>query len=177
MLSTMQDHPLVISDLFEHGRRVYADSEVVTFDGEGVRRATFAQVGERALKLAAALYRLGVRPEDRVGTFCWNSQEHLEAYLAVPSMGAVLHTLNIRLFPEQLAYVINHGEDRVILVDDSLVPLLARVVKQLRTVEHIVVIGDGDATPLGKTLRYEELLAKEKPAGKPAPESKAGSKP
>ena len=163
MLSTMQDHPLVISDLFEHGRRVYADSEVVTFDGEGVRRATFAQVGERALKLAAALYRLGVRPEDRVGTFCWNSQEHLEAYLAVPSMGAVLHTLNIRLFPEQLAYVINHGEDRVILVDDSLVPLLARVVKQLRTVEHIVVIGDGDATPLGKTLRYEELLAKEKP--------------
>ena len=163
MLSTMQDHPLVISDLFEHGRRVYADSEVVTFDGTGVRRATFAQVGERALKLAAALYRLGVRPEDRVGTFCWNSQEHLEAYLAVPSMGAVLHTLNIRLFPEQLAYVINHGADRVILVDDSLVPLLARVAPQLRTVEHVVVIGDGDASALGKVLRYEELLARETP--------------
>jgi fatty-acyl-CoA synthase len=164
MLSTMQDHPLVISDLFEHGRRVYADSEVVTFDGEGVRRATFAQVGERACRLAAALHRLGVRPEDRVGTFCWNSQEHLEAYLAVPSMGAVLHTLNIRLFPEQLAYVINHGEDRVILVDDSLVPVLARVAAQLRTVEHFVVIGTGDATPLGKVLRYEDLLAKEEPA-------------
>ncbi|MBM4246260.1 MAG: long-chain fatty acid--CoA ligase [Deltaproteobacteria bacterium] len=163
MLGTMQDHPLVISDPFEHGRRVYADSEVVTFDGEGLRRATFAQVGERAMRLAAALHRLGVRPDDRVGTFCWNSQEHLEAYLAVPGMGAVLHTLNIRLFPEQLAYVINHGEDRVILVEDTLVPLLARVAPQLRTVEHVVVIGDGDASALGKALRYEDLLAREAP--------------
>jgi len=163
MLGTMQDHPLVISDLFEHGRRVYADSEVLTFDGEGVRRATFAQVGERAMRLAAALHRLGVRPDDRVGTFCWNSQEHLEAYLAVPGMGAVLHTLNIRLFPEQLAYVINHGEDHVILVEDTLVPLLARVAPQLRTVEHVVVIGGGDASALGKVLRYEDLLAAENP--------------
>jgi len=163
MLGTMQDHPLVISDLFEHGRRVYADSEVLTFDGEGLRRATFTQVGERAMRLAAALHRLGVRPDDRVGTFCWNSQEHLEAYLAVPGMGAVLHTLNIRLFPEQLAYVINHGEDHVILVEDTLVPLLARVAPQLRTVEHVVVIGGGDASALGKVLRYEDLLAAENP--------------
>jgi len=163
MLSTMQDHPLVISDLFEHGRRVFSDSEVVTFDGDGLRRASFAQVGERALRLAAALRRLGIGPEDRVGTFCWNSQEHLEAYLAVPSMGAVLHTLNIRLFPEQLAYVINHGEDEVILVDDSLVPLLARVAAQLSTVKHFVVIGSGDASALGETLRYEDLLAAERP--------------
>ena len=163
MLSTMQDHPLVLSDLFEHGRRIHADSEVATFDGEGVRRATFAQVGERATRLAAALRRLGVGPGDRVGTFCWNGQEHLEAYLAVPSMGAVLHTLNIRLFPEQLAYVIDHGEDRVILVDDSLVPLLARVAKDRRSVRNFVVIGSGDATPLGDVLRYEELLAAEQP--------------
>ena len=163
MLSTMQDRPLLISGVFEHGRRVFADSEVVTFDGTGLRRATFAQVGERTLRLAAALRRLGIAPGDRVGTFCWNSQEHLEAYLAVPSMGAVLHTLNIRLFPEQLAYVINHGEDRVILVDDSLVPLLARVASQLTTVRHFVVIGSGDASALGETLRYEDLLAAEKP--------------
>src|SRR5690606_17974295 len=97
MLSTMQDHPLTIRDLFEHGRRVYSDSEALTFDGEGVQRATFGQIGERVERLAAALDRLGVRPGDRVGTFCWNEQQHLEAYLAVPSMGAVLHTLNIRL--------------------------------------------------------------------------------
>jgi fatty-acyl-CoA synthase len=163
MLSTMQDHPLVLADLFEHGRRVHATSEVVTFTGDGVRTATFAQVGDRAARLAAALRRLGVGPADRVGTFCWNSQEHLEAYLAVPSMGAVLHTLNIRLFPEQLAYVINHGEDRVILVDDTLVPLLARVAKDLNTVERFVVIGSGDASALGDVLRYEDLIAAEQP--------------
>jgi fatty-acyl-CoA synthase len=163
MLSTMQDHPLTVGLIFEHGRTIYADSEVITFEGERVRRASFAAVGERAARLAAALRRLGVRPGDRVGTFCWNAQEHLEAYFAIPGMGAVLHTLNIRLFPEQLAYVVNHAADRVVVVDDSLVPLLARVRKELGTVEHIVVIGASDATPLGETLRYEELLAAERP--------------
>jgi fatty-acyl-CoA synthase len=163
MLSTMQDFPLLISGLFEHGRRVFSDSEVLTFDGSDVRRATFAQVGERVLRLAAALRRLGVGPDDRVATFCWNGQEHLEAYLAVPSMGAVLHTLNIRLFPEQLVYVINHAEDRVILVEDSLVPLLARIAPRLTTVRHFVVIGAGDASALGTPLRYEELLRAEPP--------------
>src|SRR4029077_18902134 len=128
------------------------------------RRATFERVAARAERLAAALLRLGIRPGDRVATFCWNTQEHLEAYLGVPSMGAVLHTLNIRLFPEQLAYVANHAADRAVLVDDSLVPLLARVRAQLETVEHVVVIGSGDATPLGTgVLRYEDLLARERP--------------
>src|SRR5262245_66172219 len=102
MLSTMQDHPLTVGALFAHGRRIHARSEVITLEGTGVRRASFADVGERAERLAAAIARLGVRPGDRVGTFCWNTQAHLEAYLAVPAMGAVLHTLNIRLFPGQL---------------------------------------------------------------------------
>jgi fatty-acyl-CoA synthase len=163
MLSTMQDRPLTVTTILEHGRRVHATSEVVTFEGDGARRASFAAIAERAERLAAALTRLGVRPGDRVGTFCWNSQEHLEAYLAVPAMGAVLHTLNIRLFPEQLVYVANHAEDRVLLVDDSLVPLLARVRDQLETVEHVVVVGRGDAAVLGRALRYEELLAAERP--------------
>jgi fatty-acyl-CoA synthase len=162
--STMQDHPLTITDLFRHGQAVHAGSEVVSCDGEGVRRARFGEVGARAARLAAALHRLGIREHDRVGTFCWNAQEHLEAYFAVPCMGAVLHTLNVRLFPEQLAYVANHAEDKVILVDDSLVPILARVRDQLATVERIVVIGDGDASALGPgVLRYEELLAPERP--------------
>jgi fatty-acyl-CoA synthase len=169
MQSTMQDWQLTINDLFEHGRQVYADSEVATFMGDSCRRATFAEVAERAERLAAALNRLGVRQGDRVGTFCWNSQEHLEAYLAIPCMGAVLHTLNIRLFPDQLAYVINHAEDRIVLVDDSLAPLLARVKDQLKTVERYIVIGDGDATPLGEVLRYSELLNAEKP-GYPWPQ-------
>ena len=164
MQSTMQDRPLTITALFEHGARLYGDSEVVTAGERGVRRARFAEVAERAARLAGALRRLGIRPDDRVGTFGWNTQEHLEAYLAVPSMGAVLHTLNIRLFPEQLAYVANHAEDRVVLVDASCVPLLAPVARELRTVEHFVVIGDGDAAPLGaKALRHAELLAAEAP--------------
>jgi len=163
MQSTMQDRPLSIGMLFEHGRTVRSRSHVATFEGERVRRASFADVAARAERLAAALRRLGVRPGDRVGTFSWNTQEHLEAYLAVPSMGAVLHTLNIRLFPEQLVYVTNHAADRIVIVDDSLVPMLARVRKQLETVEHFVVVGDGDATPLGSgVLRYTELLAAER---------------
>src|SRR5690348_5840551 len=148
MLGTMQDFPLTITALFDYGRRVHADSRVATFDGDRTRRATFAQVAERAERLAAALRRLGVRPGDRVATFCWNAQEHLEAYLAVPSMGAVLHTLNIRLFPEQLAWVANHAADRAVLVDDSLVPVLARVRPRLETVRDVIVIGSGEAAPL-----------------------------
>src|SRR5258705_11487365 len=146
MLSTMQDHPLTIGAIFRHGRRLHAGSEVVTCEAEGSRRASFADVGARAERLAAALRRLGIRAGDRVATFCWNAQEHLEAYFAVPSMGAVLHTLNIRLFPKQLAYVANHAEDRVILVDESLAPMLARARDQLDTVEHIVAIGDRHAS-------------------------------
>src|SRR5271154_4977473 len=115
--STMQDFPLSIAAILRHGQRVYADSEGVTWTDSGARRATFAEVGANAARLANVLAGLGVQNGDRVGTFCWNSQEHLEAYLAVPAMGAVLHTLNIRLFPEQLAYVASHAEDRVILVD------------------------------------------------------------
>jgi len=164
MQSTMQDRPLTIGALFEHGARVHGEAEVVTAHERGVRRARFAEVAERAARLAGALRRLGMRPGDRVATFGWNTQEHLEAYLAVPSMGAVLHTLNIRLFPEQLTYVANHAEDRLVLVDASCVPLLAPVARELRTVEHFVVIGDGDASALGpKVLRHADLLAAEPP--------------
>jgi len=170
MLSTMQDRPLTITSILEHGRRVHAGSEVVTFLGEGVKRASFARVADRAERLAAALRRLGIREGDRVATFCWNTQEHLEAYFAVPCMGAVLHTLNIRLFPDQLTYIVRHAEDRVFLIEDSLVPMLARVAGDLDTVRHIIVIGDGDASPLGReVLRYEDLLAAERP-GSPWPE-------
>src|SRR5919106_3683748 len=165
--STMQEFPLTIGMILRHGRTVYGDSEVVTFEGDGCRRATFAEVATRVDRLAGALRRLGIEPGDRVATFQWNNQEHLEAYLAIPTMGAVLHTLNIRLFPELLTYVANHAEDRVVVVDDSLVPLLARVVPDLKTVEHYIVVGGGDASALADAaagadvLRYDELLAAE----------------
>jgi fatty-acyl-CoA synthase len=167
MLSTMQDFPLTINMIFEHGRSIYGDSRVITFAGEESRSASYAEVVSRVERLAAALRRLGIGDSDRVGTFMWNNQEHLEAYLAVPCMGAVLHTLNLRLFPEQLAYVINHAEDRVILVDGSIIPLLARVIDQLQTVEHLIVVGAGDTAPLtvdgsrARVHHYDELLAAE----------------
>jgi acyl-CoA synthetase (AMP-forming)/AMP-acid ligase II len=165
--STMHDFPLTIGMILRHGQAVFGDSEVVTFEGDGSRRATFAEVAGRAGQLAGALQRLGVEAGDRVGTFQWNNQEHLEGYFAIPNMGAVLHTLNIRLFPELLTYVVNHAEDRVVIVDDSLVPLLARVAPDLKTVEHFIVVGSGDAAALADAaagadvMRHDELLAAE----------------
>jgi len=163
MRSTMQDGPLLISGIVRHGSWLYADKQIITCETDGYRTATFGEVTERAERLAKALRHLGVGEGDRVGTFCWNHQEHVEAYLAVPSMGAVLHTLNIRLFPEQLAYVINHAGDKVIIVDGSLVALLARVRDELTTVETIIVRGEGDRDALGETLDYDELLSAEEP--------------
>jgi fatty-acyl-CoA synthase len=165
VLSTMQDAPLLVSGLLRHGQQVYGDSQVITIigpDGESTE-ASFSDVAVRGERLARALERLGVGDSVRVGTFLWNNQTHQEAYLAVPAMGAVLHTLNLRLFPEQLSYVINHAEDQVLIVDGSLIPLLARVRDQLTTVKHIVVVGPGDTSALGETLDYEELLAAEEP--------------
>jgi fatty-acyl-CoA synthase len=163
LTSTMQDYPLTLRPVLEFGRTVHAASTITTFTGDGYDVATFAEVADRADQLAAALSRLGVGEGDRVGTLMWNNQRHFEAYMAVPCMGAVLHTLNLRLFPEQLAYVINHAKDKVIIVDASIVPLLARVRSQLTTVERIIVAGEGDASALGDTLDYETLLAAEKP--------------
>src|SRR5438445_3491103 len=105
MLSTMQDRPLTIAALFAHGRTIHGSSEVVTCEGERVRRARFTEVAARAERLGGALRRLRMRPGDRVATFSWDPQAAFEAYLAVPSMGAVRPTLNIPLFPGRLAYV------------------------------------------------------------------------
>ena len=162
MLSTMPEFPLTIGHIFDHGRLMYGDSEVITAERDGVRRITFAALAERVERLAAGLRRLGVRAGDRVATFAWNSQEHQEAYFAVPGMGAVLHTLNIRLFPEQLQYIIEHAQDSVILLDASLASALAPVLDAV-AVRHVVVFGDGDRTQLRSVIDYEELLAGEEP--------------
>jgi fatty-acyl-CoA synthase len=165
--STMSDFPLSINAIFRHGRRVHATSQCVTFTGDGVRRASYGQVADNADRLAAALNGLGIAPGDPVGTFMWNDQEHLEAYFAVPCMGAVLHTLNIRLSAEQLVYVVNHAGDRVALVDASLLPVIGPVASELSTVEAWIVVGDGDASALVATgrpvHRYHELLAASEP--------------
>ena len=165
----MQDFPLTVQHIFAFGRRVHSGSKVLTYTGDSIEEATFAEVAERADRLAAALARLGVQPGDRVGTFMWNNQRHLEAYFAIPCMGGVLHTLNIRLFPEHLEFIINHASDKVIIIDASLAPLLAVVRDKIPTVEHIIVCGEGDTSALGDTLDYEELIAAE-PGGFDYPE-------
>jgi fatty-acyl-CoA synthase len=156
--STMQEVPLTITDIFRRGQSLFPGSQVVTFEGDTSRRADFTEVTERVTRLAAGLRYLGIKPGDRVGTFCWNHQEHLEAYFAVPLLGAVLHTLNVRLSPAQLAYVINSGGDRVVIVDSGLMPLFAAIRTQLTTVEKVVVVGRGDTSGLGAIVDYDELL-------------------
>ncbi|HQU26849.1 MAG TPA: long-chain fatty acid--CoA ligase [Acidimicrobiales bacterium] len=163
MKSTMQEAPLLISGIIRHGEYLYADKKILTVTPEGVDEGTFFEVSKRAERLAAALVRLGVGPGDRVGTFMWNNQTHVEAYLAVPSMGAVLHTLNIRLFPDQLAFVINHAADKVVIVDASLAPLFAKIRDQIPTVETVILNGPEPTGVLGETLDYATLLAAEQP--------------
>ncbi|MFE7607871.1 long-chain fatty acid--CoA ligase [Streptomyces celluloflavus] len=164
MLSTMQDVPLTVSRILTHGSTVHGGSEVITWTGEGEpQRRSFAEVGRRAARLAHALRDLGAAEGSVIGTLMWNNAEHLEAYLAIPSMGSVLHTLNLRLPPEQLAWIVNHAEDRTVIINGSLIPLLAPLLSQLPTLEHIVVAGPGDRSVLeGARARvhdYEELIA------------------
>jgi fatty-acyl-CoA synthase len=153
------DFPLNLQHVLGRMRNVYGDSEVVTLTDDGATRASYAEVCERIDRVAHALKSLGIEQGDRVATFAWNSQRHLEVYMATPCTGAVLHTLNIRLFEDQLTYIANHAKDRVVFVDDTLVPLLAKVAPTFETVEHYVVMGDGDAGDLPNVIRYEELLA------------------
>jgi fatty-acyl-CoA synthase len=162
LASTMMDSPLSVLSILRHGARVYGDSEVVTCSGihNPPRRRSFREIADRAAQLAGALRDLGIGPGDRVATFQWNTAEHLEAYLAVPSMGAVLHTLNIRLFPEQISYVIDHAEDEVILVDHSVLGLLTPLLGTVKQSPTIVVVnGPLDEAAPHQALAYEELLA------------------
>lgn len=163
MKSTMQESPLVISGILRHGESIYADKKIFTVTPEGVEESTFFQTARRAEQLAAALSGLGVGSGDRVGTFMWNNQAHMEAYLAVPSMGAVLHTLNIRLFADQLAYIINHAEDKIIIVDASLAPVFAKVRELIPATTTIVVHGEETTGVLADTLDYETLVGAERP--------------
>src|ERR1700692_3562774 len=137
----MMDVPLTVQAIMRYGTSAYADREVVTCTSSGTRRQSYGVTGARAAQLAGALRKLGVDGDQRVATLLWNNAEHLEAYLAVPSMGAVLHTLNLRLDPGQLSYIANHAEDQVLIVNDTLVPLLAGVLPGMETIRHILVTG------------------------------------
>jgi fatty-acyl-CoA synthase len=162
MLSTMQDEPLSLGLLLQHAAEAHGSSRVTTWTGTETRTRIFAELGERAARVAGALKELGVGPGNRVATFMWNNNEHLEVYTAVPAMGAVLHALNIRLFPDQVTYIANHAGDQVVVVDGSLVETFAPLLPRMRTVRHVIVV-NGDAGSLaapGVAVHdYEDLLA------------------
>ncbi len=145
MKSTMQQTPLLISQLLRYGTTVHADQEVVTWTADGPRRMSYGEVGTRAAQLAGALRGLGITGDQRVATFMWNNAEHLIAYLAIPSMGAVLHALNIRLFPEQLIYTATHAGNQVVIVDNSLAKPFSQLLPHLKTLRHVIVNGPVDA--------------------------------
>jgi fatty-acyl-CoA synthase len=164
------DFPLTLQHARRRMRDCHPAAQVVTLTEGGPVRASFGEVSERVDRLARVLGRLGIGDGDRVGTFAWNNQRHFELYMAIPCVGAVLHTLNIRLFAEQLTYIVNHAEDQVIFVDDSVVPLLEPLAPTFEGVRHFIVMGDGDAGSLPNALRYEELLEEAGPGSYEYPE-------
>ena len=166
----MQDRPLTLDGFVERAERLSPRKEIVTATVGGVERVTHGEWADRTRRLAAALDTLGISADGRVATFAWNTARHLELYFAAPCSGRVLHTLNIRLFPEQVTYIVNHAQDEVIFVDRSLLGLLAPLVPTFSTVRHLVVMEDGapvvelDGLDGVELLDHEALVAAEQPA-------------
>jgi fatty-acyl-CoA synthase len=158
MRGLTQDYPLTLGVIARRAEALFGDRPVVSRRADGtIHRSTWSGVLARAHRLASALRALGVSPGERVATLCWNHDRHLEAYFAVPLLGAVLHTLNLRLHPDELAYIVGHAEDRVLIVDQALLPVLERFRARVGF-RQVIVIGDGDAPPAGMQ-DYEALIA------------------
>ena len=160
----MQSTPLTINYLFDRAERYHRDKTIVTATGTGRQRVTYGDWAKRTRKLGGALTDLGISSDGRVATFAWNTARHLELYFAAPCTGRVLHTLNIRLFPEQVTYIVNHAEDEVIFVDKSIFGLLAPLLPTFTTVRHLVIMDDGKgeapaAVDGFEVHDYEKLLA------------------
>ena len=158
---TMQRTPLLLSRILGRGAALDPNEEVVTLLADGTHRQTLKATWHRANQLAHALAGVGVKPGDRVASFMWNNYRHLELYQAVPSMGAILHTLNIRLSPTDLGYIINHAADKVIVADEDLLPLLEPLVDKMPTVERIIICshGEGGETSFVSTDDYEDFIS------------------
>ena len=165
MQGLMMETPLTIPGLIvPRAERIFARTPIVSRVGAGEVRTTWGEVCARSRRLAAVLRDMGVRPGDRVATFAWNTHWHLEAYLGIPSMGAVLHTLNIRLFPDQVAYIVDHADDSVVLIDRSLLPLWRQVEPRLRRPRPLIVHPDSEDTSHdGDAVDYESAIAAVQP--------------
>jgi fatty-acyl-CoA synthase len=169
MQGLMQDRPLALTHFFARAERLFPEKQIVTNTATGLVRTDYGTWADRTRRLSGVLDTLGISADGRVATFAWNTARHLELYFAAPCSGRVLHTLNIRLFPEQITYIANHAEDEVIFVDQSLVPILWPLLPTFKTVRHIVVLDDGvgeapaEATAGMELHDYETLLAAAEP--------------
>jgi 3-(methylthio)propionyl---CoA ligase len=164
MLGSMMDRPLLVSSLLEHAERQFGSTEIVSREPSGaLYRYTFRDAASRARRLARALLQLGVAHGSRIATLAWNNHRHLEAYFAVSGAGAVLHTCNPRLHPEQLAYIVNHAEDEVLLFDATFLPLVQAVAAHCPTIRHYVLLGNSQDMPkdtrIPNLICYEDMLA------------------
>ena len=177
----MMDVPLSLSHIFNRAEHLFPDKEVVTATPTGRERTSYGQWAERTRRLGGALDNLGITSDGRVATFSWNTARHLELYFAPPCTGRVAHTLNLRLFPDQLTYIVNHAEDEVIFLDQSVAGLLWPLMDQFETVRHVVLMDDGTPPPdpaeIGPDVHdYEELIADASPVDwMPVEENRAGS--
>ena len=177
----MMDVPLSLSHIFNRAEHLFPDKEVVTATPTGRERTSYGQWAERTRRLGGALDNLGITSDGRVATFSWNTARHLELYFAPPCTGRVAHTLNLRLFPEQLTYIVNHAEDEVIFLDQSVAGLLWPLMDQFETVRHVVLMDDGapppDPAEIGPDVHdYEELIADASPVNwMSVEENRAGS--
>lgn len=159
-VSTMMRAPLSLNHFLDRAGRYHADVEIVSrLPDKSLHRHKFRDFHRRALALAEVLVEAGVQPGDRVATLSWNHYAHLECYFGIPAAGAVMHNLNLRLFPHDLAFIVNHAKDRILIVDDVLLPLLAQFSKDVKFERIIVVPLTGKPVPAGYD-DYEELLRK-----------------
>ncbi|WP_346295687.1 fatty-acid--CoA ligase [Rhodopseudomonas sp. P1] len=162
MLGLMQDWPLLCHRIIEHAARIHGNQEVVTRSVEGpIVRTTYAQIHQRALKVSQMLDRAGIKLGDRVATIAWNTARHLECWYGIMGIGAICHTVNPRLFPDQIAWIVNHAQDRVMITDLTFIPVLEKIADQIPSVERFVVLTDAEHMPqttLKNAIAYEEWL-------------------
>lgn len=162
MLGQMMTQPMLISSLVDHAERYHGQTEIISVETDGaITQTNWATIAVNARRMASALSKLGLEPQDRVGTLAWNNRRHLEIYFATSGAGFVCHTINPRLFPEQLVYIINHAEDRVLFFDETFIPLVAGIADQLTEVRHFVLMGPRNEAALAQIPGlqfYDELI-------------------
>ncbi|AEG13944.1 o-succinylbenzoate--CoA ligase [Desulfofundulus kuznetsovii DSM 6115] len=162
----MMKYPLLVRTILERSRQLFPKKEIVSRDFSSIFRYTYGEFYERVCRLANVLEKLGVKRGDRVATLAWNNHRHLELYFAVPCIGAVLHTVNLRLFSEQIVYILNHAGDKLIFIDEDLVPIIEGIKEQIKTIELFVIMTDKESIPgtsLSPVYSYEDLLREAPP--------------